>query len=250
MSKKNLSYQVEMSQNEVLYALDNAGLLEYAQSHGVENLRNALMSITVEKVREYARYEAFIVYAKIPTANDKSQVVENVVSQIQNSPYYCKAKKIVEKAQQIANAVEEPKNTVSKSVEKSNKVEKSNIKEETHMSKKVENAEVNKEMEKLNAELVETMKKLVETTAKQLALENRCAEIVYARTGNNPGFRAASTDCNIPISLGIPSLCVGLCLGGKAHTREEWIAVDSLETGFHIAADLILDCFQGDELIR
>lgn len=48
-----------------------------------------------------------------------------------------------------------------------------------------------------------------------------------------------STDCNIPLSMGIPSVCIGTCLGAGAHTREEYIEKDSLSMGFEIALLLI-----------
>ena len=54
-----------------------------------------------------------------------------------------------------------------------------------------------------------------------------------------------STDCNIPFSLGIPAAAVGLCRGGGAHTREEWIETESLKAGFRIAAELISAQFTG-----
>lgn len=43
---------------------------------------------------------------------------------------------------------------------------------------------------------------------------------------------AGSTDCNIPLSQGIPAICIGGYRGGAAHTHEEWIDYDSLETGY------------------
>ena len=49
--------------------------------------------------------------------------------------------------------------------------------------------------------------------------------------------------CNIPLSLGIPSVCLGTYEGGKAHTREEWVSADSLYAGYKIAFDLILSYF-------
>ena len=51
----------------------------------------------------------------------------------------------------------------------------------------------------------------------------------------------ASTDCNIPLSLGIPAVSFGLCDGGGAHTRQEWIETASLETGLRIALETVLD---------
>lgn len=49
-----------------------------------------------------------------------------------------------------------------------------------------------------------------------------------------------STDCNIPLSLGIPSLSVGCYKGAKAHTREEYLFIDSLYPGLKLAFELIL----------
>lgn len=52
---------------------------------------------------------------------------------------------------------------------------------------------------------------------------------------------ASSTDCNIPLSLGIPAVCCGVYLGGGAHTREEWVNIQSLETGLKIGIRIVLD---------
>lgn len=78
-----------------------------------------------------------------------------------------------------------------------------------------------------------------ETNPKQKELEQLCKTIIERRTGRNVGFTSASTDCNIPFSYGIPAVTIGLCMGGSAHTRQEWIFIDSLKPGFAIAADLI-----------
>lgn len=50
----------------------------------------------------------------------------------------------------------------------------------------------------------------------------------------------SSTDSNIPLSLGIPANTVGTVLGGLAHTREEWIDLESLPAGLKIGLSLIL----------
>ena len=80
---------------------------------------------------------------------------------------------------------------------------------------------------------------------RQAALLQRCAEAVRRHAGIEPGVCAMSTDCNIPFSLGIPAAAVGLCRGGGAHTREEWIETESLKAGFRIAAELISAHFTG-----
>lgn len=47
--------------------------------------------------------------------------------------------------------------------------------------------------------------------------------------------KSASTDCNIPLSLGIPAVCLGVYTGAGAHTREEWILKSSLQPGLELA---------------
>ena len=52
--------------------------------------------------------------------------------------------------------------------------------------------------------------------------------------------KSGSTDANIPMSMGIPSVCVGNYMGGGVHTREEWLELDSIPTGLKITAEIIL----------
>ena len=49
-----------------------------------------------------------------------------------------------------------------------------------------------------------------------------------------PVLGIGSTDANIPISKGLPAICVGLTQGSGAHTIDEWIAVDQLELAAEI----------------
>lgn len=51
-------------------------------------------------------------------------------------------------------------------------------------------------------------------------------------------FNSSSTDCNIPLSMGIPALCVGVNIHAGMHTREEWVDKASLITGLEIAIRL------------
>lgn len=48
-------------------------------------------------------------------------------------------------------------------------------------------------------------------------------------------FKSASTDCNIPLYLGVPAICIGTNNHAKVHTREEWLEKDSLVPGLEIA---------------
>jgi len=49
--------------------------------------------------------------------------------------------------------------------------------------------------------------------------------------GIEPVYAASSTDANIPISLNIPALCVGVTFAGRAHTMEEYIQVPPIADG-------------------
>lgn len=49
-----------------------------------------------------------------------------------------------------------------------------------------------------------------------------------------------STDCNIPLSMGIPAVCFGVYEGKGAHTREEWIDVESTRDGMKILSEVLL----------
>lgn len=48
-------------------------------------------------------------------------------------------------------------------------------------------------------------------------------------------LKSASTDCNIPLSLGIPAICIGVYYGAGSHTREEWVEKASLALGLEVA---------------
>lgn len=76
---------------------------------------------------------------------------------------------------------------------------------------------------------IEKRKKLFEITEKA----------VMDAGGARPEPVPCSTDCNIPLSLGIPAVCVGTYHGAGAHTREEYVEKDSLKTGLRIALNLV-----------
>ncbi len=66
-----------------------------------------------------------------------------------------------------------------------------------------------------------------------------CENIITQVTGIVPSYHSSSTDCNIPLSLGVPSLCIGTYSGGGEHTREEWVEKESLLYGTEIAIRVI-----------
>ncbi|MBE6367494.1 MAG: M20/M25/M40 family metallo-hydrolase [Lentisphaerae bacterium] len=51
--------------------------------------------------------------------------------------------------------------------------------------------------------------------------------------------RSASTDCNIPLSLGVPAICFGTCRGSGVHTREEKLETASLQDGCHLLLEFL-----------
>lgn len=62
---------------------------------------------------------------------------------------------------------------------------------------------------------------------------------VESVTGKKPRPVPSSTDCNIPLSMGIPAVCAGSYRGAGAHTREEYIEKDSLQDGFAVVMALV-----------
>lgn len=71
------------------------------------------------------------------------------------------------------------------------------------------------------------------------SLTKTAAEISEHFTGIKCHTGAASTDCNTPLSMGVPAVCIGLCRGQGAHTRGEWLEIQSLPVGAKIAAAFI-----------
>ena len=60
-------------------------------------------------------------------------------------------------------------------------------------------------------------------------------------TGEDSTYGSGSTDCNIPLSLGVPAVCFGVYVGGGAHTRGEWINKASMLPGLEIALKTTLE---------
>jgi len=58
---------------------------------------------------------------------------------------------------------------------------------------------------------------------------------IQAVIGSEVRLKSSSTDCNIPLSMGIPALCIGVYRGAGSHTREEWVQKDTLVPGLEVA---------------
>ena len=72
------------------------------------------------------------------------------------------------------------------------------------------------------------------------ALISRCQAITEKYFGFVPTTGPASTDCNIPLSMGIPAAELRCGRGAGAHTREEYIEIDSQVAGIKVAFESIL----------
>ena len=77
------------------------------------------------------------------------------------------------------------------------------------------------------------------------SLAERCKEICESVSGIPCGYRSSSTDSNIPMSMGIPSVTLGGHIGAKTHTREEWIDIASVGVGYKIVIKTILEFAKG-----
>ncbi len=78
-------------------------------------------------------------------------------------------------------------------------------------------------------------------------ISEKVIEISKKHSGVECIANSGSTDCNIPMSMGIPAVCVGSYIGKGMHTREEYIIKDSIPTGLKIAFELILGYFKKSE---
>lgn len=58
------------------------------------------------------------------------------------------------------------------------------------------------------------------------------AREVLTELGQEPKLDVASTDANIPLSMGIPAVCIGITTGANLHREDEYIDVSPISTGF------------------
>ncbi len=77
--------------------------------------------------------------------------------------------------------------------------------------------------------------------AKKMArLREQVKAIIKSTAQAEPKFEPGSTDCNIPMSLGVPAICIGVYNGGGQHTREEYVYKNSLRKGLEIGIKSVL----------
>ncbi|HEX5691329.1 MAG TPA: M20/M25/M40 family metallo-hydrolase, partial [Roseiflexaceae bacterium] len=74
----------------------------------------------------------------------------------------------------------------------------------------------------------------------------RAAAAAYAAAGISVTFDAASTDANIPLSRGIPAVCIGVGDGENAHRLDEYISPERVPQGMRALLWLTLAATSGD----
>lgn len=60
-------------------------------------------------------------------------------------------------------------------------------------------------------------------------------------SGISPMLTAGSTDANIPLSMGIPAVVMGISTGGNAHTLNEYVDVEPINRGMDAIAAVVKD---------
>ncbi|MBQ1244964.1 MAG: M20/M25/M40 family metallo-hydrolase [Clostridia bacterium] len=74
----------------------------------------------------------------------------------------------------------------------------------------------------------------------------KCKKITEEVIGREVISALSSTDCNIPLSLGIPAICIAVCEGDGIHTREEWLRKSSLPQGLEVGIKSIIALLKGE----
>jgi len=72
----------------------------------------------------------------------------------------------------------------------------------------------------------------------------RLAERCLAEQGLRPNLTIGSTDANIPLSRGLPALCLGLSTGGGAHTLNEYVNIPPLNQGMEQILGVVAGAFK------
>jgi acetylornithine deacetylase/succinyl-diaminopimelate desuccinylase-like protein len=79
--------------------------------------------------------------------------------------------------------------------------------------------------------------------AREHALVQAAARAL-ADIGLPPTFESGSTDANIPLSLGLPCVCIGLTYGANAHRPDEYIETAPLAKGLEALAATVRGALQ------
>lgn len=79
--------------------------------------------------------------------------------------------------------------------------------------------------------------------AREQAMVDRATAAMGRQLGFEPELHSGSTDCNIPLSVGIPAIAIGGCKGVGVHTREEYLELNTLEPGLRFVMDFLQETF-------
>lgn len=72
----------------------------------------------------------------------------------------------------------------------------------------------------------------------------RLASSCLEAQGLQPQLNIGSTDANVPLSRGLPAICIGLTTGGGAHTTSEYILTQPLSQGLAQLVDVVRGIFK------
>ncbi len=98
------------------------------------------------------------------------------------------------------------------------------------------NAQVERVLQSKRDEITVKIELLGVRPAGQVAPNSRITRIASAileSMGITPTGDASSTDANIPISRGIPAVCIGLTTGGNVHKEDEYIEREPVARGLY-----------------
>jgi len=72
----------------------------------------------------------------------------------------------------------------------------------------------------------------------------KLATDILEAQGTHPHLNIGSTDANIPLSQGLPAVCIGLTRGRGAHTTEEFIFTKYLQRGLDQLFEVVTKTFE------
>jgi tripeptide aminopeptidase len=71
----------------------------------------------------------------------------------------------------------------------------------------------------------------------------RLAETSLREEAVVPHLEIASTDANVPLSRGLPAICMGLTSGGNAHTTAEYLDIDPVHRGMNALLRIVIGAY-------
>jgi len=76
-------------------------------------------------------------------------------------------------------------------------------------------------------------------------LLNAAKQALISNGERNIQLEIGSTDANVPLSMGLPAICIGLTRGGGAHSLEEYIEIPPIPRGYQSLLKTIDLAFKG-----